>query len=318
MTVMAAVVQQIVRPKPLALPAPNDSTIPVPPRRWQLRSVTARSLRAAFIVFVILALGFGWRLAGTDTLIQEEGPGYWLGIIGGTVLLLQVAYPLRKRMRFMRRLGSVPVWFRLHMLLGILGPLIILYHSKFSLGAVNSNVALFTMLAVASSGLVGRYLYGKVHTGLHGTRASLHEMLEQTTPLLRAIESDVGGSGGRIAARLTEFAAAALAPRSSLWASLWHALRLGIEREVIRLRMNLATDRLVRANAGAMGWGRAESAAHRRHARLHVSSFVDTVAKASLLAFYERVFVLWHLFHLPLYCLLVATGIAHVVAVHLY
>jgi hypothetical protein len=32
----------------------------------------------------------------------------------------------------------------------------------------------------------------------------------------------------------------------------------------------------------------------------------------------ERLFALWHLLHMPLFIMLVATGIIHVIAVHLY
>ena len=44
------------------------------------------------------------------------------------------------------------MWFRLHMLLGIAGPVLIIFHSNFKLGALNSNVAFITMLVVATSG----------------------------------------------------------------------------------------------------------------------------------------------------------------------
>jgi hypothetical protein len=36
------------------------------------------------------------------------------------------------------------------------------------------------------------------------------------------------------------------------------------------------------------------------------------------LAFYERLFSLWHLFHMPLFLLLVVSALVHVLAVHMY
>ena len=45
--------------------------------------------------------------------------------------------------------------------LGIIGPIFILYHCNFQLGAVNSNVALWSMLTVAGSGVVGRFLQNR-------------------------------------------------------------------------------------------------------------------------------------------------------------
>ena len=117
--------------------------------------------------------------AANETFTPKDGAGYWIGIAGGTILLLQLAYPLRKRARFMRRMGSAPLWFRAHMIMGIIGPLLILYHSNYSLGAPNSNVALTAMLGVAASGIIGRYFYGKVHNGLYGAHSNLQDLLEQ-------------------------------------------------------------------------------------------------------------------------------------------
>src|SRR5581483_5933354 len=62
---------------------------------------------------------------------------------------------------------------RLHITLGVVGPLLVLFHTGFHLGATNSNVALVCMLVVAGSGVVGRYLYTRIHSNLHGTRADL-------------------------------------------------------------------------------------------------------------------------------------------------
>ena len=43
----------------------------------------------------------------------------------------------------------------------MLGPVLILWHTNFKLGSINSSVALIAMLVVAASGLVGRFLHGR-------------------------------------------------------------------------------------------------------------------------------------------------------------
>ena len=52
-------------------------------------------------------------------------------IIGGSMMLLLLLYPLRKQARFMRNAGPVKLWFRMHMTFGVLGPVCILYHCDF-------------------------------------------------------------------------------------------------------------------------------------------------------------------------------------------
>src|SRR4030081_2104077 len=96
---------------------------------------------------------------------------------------MQLLYAVRKRVPSLRFLGSVPKWFQTHMILGIVGPVCILLHCGFSLGATNSNIALFSMLTVAGSGIFGRYFYSKIHHGLYGRKASLAELQQRARDL---------------------------------------------------------------------------------------------------------------------------------------
>ncbi len=124
----------------------------------------------------LAAIIVGYALPTEYYLTPQGGAGYALGIIGGSMMIALLIYPMRKRMPSLAVIGSVGLWFRIHMVLGIVGPLAILYHSNFSLGATNSNVALVCMLIVSGSGLFGRYLYARIHHGLYGRRATLQEL----------------------------------------------------------------------------------------------------------------------------------------------
>ena len=117
------------------------------------RNTVVSALRPSLSELVVAAaLLLGWHNSEEGHLTPETGVGYWLGIAGASAMLLLLLYPLRKRMKSLRGLGSVGGWFRLHMVLGLIGPALILFHSNFKLGSLNSNVALFSMLTVAASG----------------------------------------------------------------------------------------------------------------------------------------------------------------------
>lgn len=137
------------------------------------------------IIFVgaALVLIIGIQLPVAHYLSPKSGLGYAIGIVGGTLILAQLLYAVRKRVRSLRWLGSVPGWFQTHMMMGIIGPVCILIHCGFSLGATNSNIALFSMLTVAGSGIFGRYFYSKIHHGLYGRKASLSELQERASEL---------------------------------------------------------------------------------------------------------------------------------------
>lgn len=65
---------------------------------------------------------------------------------------------------------------------------------------------------------------------------------------------------------------------------------------------------------------RLPAAADRRAiaARELMADYFEAVRRAAEFAFYNRLLRLWHLFHLPLFFVLVAAAVLHVVAVHMY
>src|SRR5690349_24900850 len=93
--------------------------------------------------------------------------GFYLGVVGTTMMVVMLAYPLRKRVGFMQSWGNLKHWFRIHMILGIVGPTLVLFHSTFHIRSANAAVALFSMLIVVISGVIGRFVYTKIHYGLY-------------------------------------------------------------------------------------------------------------------------------------------------------
>ena len=110
-----------------------------------------------FSILIILLLVLGWQMRDEYFITAQNGVGYALGIIGGSMMLLLLIYPLKKRFPQSKLLFfSTRNWFRIHMMLGIVGPLLVLFHCNFSLGSTNSNITLASMILMVSSGLFGR------------------------------------------------------------------------------------------------------------------------------------------------------------------
>src|SRR5260370_19573351 len=105
-------------------------------------------------------------------------------------MLLLLVYPLRKRMRSLRALGTVTFWFHTHMILGVLGPVLVLWHANFGLGSINCSVALVTMLVVGVSGIIGPYLFSQMHLHIHGRRADAPAALADVDHLRGFIFTD--------------------------------------------------------------------------------------------------------------------------------
>jgi len=270
-----------------------------------------------FFSGVVITLYRGWLDRNDLSRTAESGIGYALGIIGGVLMLLLLLYPLRKRARFMQRLGPVKWWFRSHMILGIVGPMCILFHCSFHLGALNSNVSLLCMTLVATSGLVGRYLYNKIHYGLYGRKATLQELLQ-----------DSSFFKGQLAAALT-FAPrhretlqavekGALSGQRSLLSSVPHIVLFNFQSYWIGFSLRRLLKRVLLNEMQKLGGNRHEIQEKLNEQRRQLSEYMATLRKINQLAFYERLFSLWHVLHFPLFLMLVISGIVHVIAVHLY
>ena len=173
----------------------NETTLDsiCPPSNFRVRLFgTGRNRQSsAFYGYslTIIALGLGWLLRDYGLIDAKDGLGYWLGILGGSMMLVLILYPLRKRIRALRFLGRTTHWFKAHMILGILGPVLVLYHSNFQLGSFNSRVALYCMLLVAGSGVIGRHIYARIHSGLYGKKTNLEELRLQ---LAESLEQSLG------------------------------------------------------------------------------------------------------------------------------
>ncbi len=80
-----------------------------------------------------------------------------LGYVGTALMITGLAYVWRRRMPFMRNVGSLRAWFDWHVLSGVIGPLFILLHTVAKLDNWVS-LAFWSMIATVVSGLLGRYL----------------------------------------------------------------------------------------------------------------------------------------------------------------
>lgn len=265
----------------------------------------------------IIACGIGWLLRDSNMISPEDGLGYWLGIVGGSMMLVLLLYPLRKRIRALRFLGGTQQWFRMHMILGVLGPVLVLYHSNFQLGSFNSRVALYCMLLVAGSGVIGRHIYAHIHNGLYGQKTSLKEMrtdltlsleksqglatlLPTLTKQLETLSTQVQGDA--VTGRLTTGA-------SILWSVrryfIWTSLLLTAHRE-LKLRSD-ASPAIAR-----------DLPRLRKTSSTFIRKFVRLTSRVAQFTLYERLFSLWHVLHMPLFFMMIISALVHVLAVHMY
>lgn len=302
-------------PRPLPRSRQRNAQSHTGPSSSLSHYVTRPILHAAPLLFacaVTTLLIAAWLNRDEGYLNAESGTGYWLGIIGAVIMLMLLAYPLRKRLARFSRLGRVASWFRLHMIFGTLGPALVVLHTNFKLGSLNSRLALFTMLIVVASGIVGRYLYAKVHRGLYGQQAAMRDVLAD----IRVLKSGLGNALGNDTSIVAELETFVPAPdqTGSMFAGITSFLTSGVRTRTARARIMRQTRRLLQDAQMTRMARRRLTGDIRRHLRIYFAA----VRKAERLALFERIFGMWHHLHMPLFILLALTVTLHIIAVHRY
>ncbi|MEZ5557946.1 MAG: hypothetical protein R3E86_05290 [Pseudomonadales bacterium] len=286
----------------------------------------ARAARPSRILSLLTALGYAlvaaciggaWLLRDENLIHAGSGTGYWLGITGASLMGLLLLYPLRKRSRLLRGLGPVSVWFRLHMALGIIGPLLIILHSNFQLGSFNGRVAMFATLVVAGSGIIGRYFYAKLHHGLYGRKVSLGSLRDDVEAYRERGASPLSLVADALE-ELANYEARLLEEHRGLFGAFLRAFSVVPETALLRWRLMRQVNRSIRHQAARSSVIQSHRKRLRHTTRRYLTQRIQALRKFAQFRAFETLFSLWHVVHYPLFLVLVVAVIVHVVAVHMY
>ncbi len=214
--------------------------------------------------------------------------GHGLGIAGSAMVLLLLLYSVRKRAGFLRRAGSQATWLRYHIFLGVAGPVLITLHTSFKIEGLVA-LSYWSMMAVALSGVFGRYLYQQLPRNVLGEEIG-PDSAESRREEILVLLSERGDFDDEALDRLETIALGALEGRSAPTA----LLRLPF------LNATLAS-RLHRILPG-------DQAAKFELAR----EWVLLTRRLHLFHTVRDLFHWWHVFHKPFAIIMILVMIVHV------
>lgn len=247
----------------------------------------------------------------------EDGIGYWMGLIGGVIMLLAYIYSMRKHIPGMQRLSTLGRWLRIHIAFGIVGPVLIIPHTTFKFESLNGTIAFFSMVIVYLSGVIGRYLYSKVHFGLDGRKAELRELTEmfglndkERLSVLSAIEP--------IRARLIQYERIVMAQEYGLIPALRALFVTRLGGYTVYWGLSSKMRQYLMPYAEREHWDASQMATAVKYTRKMLRTYMTALMNVSTFKAYDQLFVLWRMVHVPLLFLLFISGVLHVLAVHMY
>jgi len=243
--------------------------------------------------------------------------GYYMGLVGAILMAFLLLYPLRKYARFLRRAFGMRFWFKLHIFLGILGPILVIYHSTLKLNSFNASVAFYSMLLVVGSGIVGRFIYTKVHHGLSGRSVTAREHHEKLGLAGESLKSKFNFAP-RVEQRLKRLEAYATDQTRPGLLGVRRFFGIIVRGHYAYWRSMREVNRILSRAAVKRGWARQERIRRAQVARRMIKEYLRELRELAHFRTYERLFSLWHLLHVPFAIMLVLSAIAHVIAVHMY
>ncbi len=229
-------------------------------------------------------------------LLRPSGPvGQTLGVAGAVLMLVPFVYMGYKRLRKQKSGTNLKRLLEIHIFCGIVGPVLITFHTAFKFNGIVS-AAYWSMVLVALSGFVGRYLYVRIPRTIKGVELSQSELDDRTSSLRDELQWTAGADVLDTLDRLE----ADIAARPASWFS-------GLGDRALRREIGDVVAQLEQRSGGAASASLKQALEER----------VRLQQRRHTLAATKRLFDLWHVFHLPLVWVMFAIVSLHV-AVSLY
>jgi hypothetical protein len=286
------------------------------------RSVVGTVLGWAVAILAIAAIGWAWDARLEGHLTPASGVGYWLGITGSLMMLSLLLYPLRKTSKKLSNLPSVPAFYLSHVLLGVAGPTLVIVHSNFQLSSTNGTVAMLVTLAVVASGLFGRFVYFRLLKRLAFQQLLLSDLLAESDTMLDAFGVEADRAPDLVAElRILNSDLNGTELETDVRPGLRALLSKPFNRRggVVR-RNRLKADATSRMAAQALRerWNPQALSDRTTMAHDYIDDYFLALGQAKKYYQLNKLVRSWHVFHMPMFFLLVVVVIGHVIAVHLY
>lgn len=275
---------------------------------------------ASTLLIAVLAV-FGWDyytlpqdlrpFSPKHELLRPSGTvGLNLGILGVVLFAIIFLYALRKAIPWLGRIGVARHWMDFHVVAGVTAPIVIAFHASFKFNNI-AGAAFWVMLAVALSGIIGRYLYAQIPRSLGAATATYRELQSTEAELAEALRVQTLCSAASIE-RILRMPDPEHIRKSSTATILGDMLILDLTRpwRVAALRrQNMRMPALFATLGGLLSTRRPE-----------VEEIVAVVRRKALLTRQmlfldrtQRIFHLWHVVHRPFSYAFVVLALIHII-----
>lgn len=253
----------------------------------------------------LLAMLHSFGIMNSYPVIYEPGKGIWrlMGWTGSGMMLAMMAYTLRKRMGYSSSFGSMRVWLNFHMLMGIIGPVLITFHTTFKFGGL-IGTSYWAMVATVLFGVLGRYIYIQIPRGITGAELSMKEIELSAASMDRRLERQLGKKGAdQLAIRdLFEGVSEIDAADRNAFSTLFHMMAADLKNRFKTWKLKKVLVNEFCLDNRAAGY---TVTLIKRKAAL--------IRRKNLLSTSHRILKYWHVIHIPLAIVMFSIMFIHII-----
>jgi hypothetical protein len=88
--------------------------------------------------------------------------------------------------------------------------------------------------------------------------------------------------------------------------------------KLFRVGLEFEARQILATRALREGWNLDSFHQHAAKLSDNLDAYFSNIRKAITLQYFTRLFALWHLFHMPMFLLLIMVAVGHVIAVHMF
>lgn len=239
--------------------------------------------------------------------IYEPSKGIWhpVGWVGSSMMIIMMVYSVRKRIALFESFGSLRHWLSFHMSLGIMGPILVTFHTTFKFGGIIAT-SFWCMILTVIFGILGRYIYIQIPRNLSGTEletSKIDKMVESLDKELDKYLKDVN---------ITDlFKEISTADEKAKSLNIIGALIFMIRTDIANLYKIAHLKKIIKSRYRLTGKARKEIV-------LLLKKKAALIRQRNFLTTSHRLLHYWHVFHIPLSIVMFLIMFLHIIVYYLF
>lgn len=263
----------------------------------------------------IVATALSWLVISNTNFLTNSDFSYNAGLVGGFLMLCSIFYAMFKRIKFIYAMGHNETWFYAHLICGVLGTMIVIFHTTFQIKSINSAVALTCLGLVIVSGIFGRY----IGTLLAFQMQKIYERIgPQEISLINSLARYRQTTDKKVKCGISRLLAIGLGNQKRWYTKAIDFIKLPCYALSLHYKLSKSLKTTYKAIAREKGWDRKEFKEHLSETRMLTRGYVKNIFLLGFTQMVSDLFVHWRTIHTSVLYLLTLTAVGHIVAIHMY